>query len=128
MRTDHGAVQSMDEYIARFPPEIQEILAKIRAVIREAAPDATEAIRYEIPTFVLHGNLVHFAAFQNHIGFYPTPAGIEAFQEELAPYTAGKGTIRFPLDRPIPYDLIRRVVEQRVKESLASAEAKKRKK
>ena len=128
MRAGQPAAPDIDAYIARFPPEVQEILRRVRAVIREAAPDATEAIKYEIPTFVLHGNLVHFAAFTNHLGFYPTPAGIEAFQEELAPYAAGKGTIRFPLDQPIPYDLIRRVVEQRVKESLASAEAKKRKK
>ncbi|NLS77592.1 MAG: hypothetical protein GXY76_10070 [Chloroflexi bacterium] len=128
MRAGQPAAPDIDAYIARFAPEVQEILRRVRAVIREAAPDATEAIKYEIPTFVLHGNLVHFAAFTNHLGFYPTPAGIEAFQEELAPYAAGKGTIRFPLDQPIPYDLIRRVVEQRVKESLASAEAKKRKK
>lgn len=128
MRAGQPAAPDIDAYIARFAPEVQEILRRVRAVIREAAPDATEAIKYEIPTFVLHGNLVHFAAFTNHLGFYPTPAGIEAFQEELAPYAGGKGTIRFPLDQPIPYDLIRRVVEQRVKESLASAEAKKRKK
>ena len=128
MRAGQPAAPDIDAYIARFAPEVQEILRRVRAVIREAAPDATEAIKYEIPTFVLHGNLVHFAAFTNHLGFYPTPAGIEAYQEELAPYAAGKGTIRFPLDQPIPYDLIRRVVEQRVKESLASAEAKKRKK
>jgi len=128
MRAGQPAAPDIDAYIARFAPEVQEILRRVRAVIREAAPDATEAIKYEIPTFVLHGNLVHFAAFTNHLGFYPTPAGIEAFQEELAPYAAGKGTIRFPLDQPIPYDLIRRVVEQRVKESLASAAAKKRKK
>jgi len=128
MRAGQPAAPDIDAYIARFAPEVQEILRRVRAVIREAAPDATEAIKYEIPTFVLHANLVHFAAFTNHLGFYPTPAGIEAFQEELAPYAAGKGTIRFPLDQPIPYDLIRRVVEQRVKESLASAEAKKRKK
>lgn len=111
----------MDEYIAGFPDDIQEILRKIRATIREAAPDAKEAIKYRMPTYVLNGNLVHFAAFKNHIGFYPTPAGIEAFQDELSPYKSGKGSVQFPLNQPIPFDLIRRIVEFRVKESLQRA-------
>ncbi len=126
MRAGQSAPESIDAYIASLPPDTQEILQRIRAIIREAAPDAQEAIRYQIPTFLLHGNLVHFAAFKAHIGFYPTPEGIEAFRAELAPYEGGKGTIRFPLDRPIPYDLIRRIVEQRARERRAKAEAKRR--
>ena len=127
MRAAQATPQTIDEYIAGFPPEIQEILEKIRAIIREAAPGAVEAIKYEIPTFVLHGNLAHFAAFKNHIGFYPTPTGIEAFKDKLAAYAGAKGTVRFPLDQPIPYDLIRRIVERRVSENQASAEAKRKK-
>ena len=117
---------SIDDYIAGFPPEIRDILTRIRAVIREAAPDATEAIKYRMPTFVLHGNLVHFAAYKAHIGLYPTPTGIEAFGDELAPYVGGKGSVRFPLDQPIPYDLIRRIATFRVRENLARAAEKGR--
>ena len=120
------APSSIDDYIAGFPPEIRDILTRIRAVIREAAPDATEAIRYQMPTFVLHGNLVHFAAYKAHIGLYPTPTGIEAFGDELAPYVGGKGSVRFPLDQPIPYDLIRRIATFRVRENLARAAEKGR--
>ena len=119
MRTSQVAPQTIDEYIAGFPPEIQEILERIRATIREAAPGAEEAIRYQIPTFVLKGNLVHFAAFKGHIGFYPAPSGIDHFRDELAAYAGAKGTVRFPLDQPIPFDLIRRIVEYRVQESLS---------
>ncbi len=90
----------------------------MRHTIREAAPEATEAISYQMPTFKLNGNLVHFAAFKNHIGFYPAPTGTEAFQKELSPYKGGKGSIRFPLDKPIPYDLVKRIVKFRVKENL----------
>jgi uncharacterized protein YdhG (YjbR/CyaY superfamily) len=122
MKTE--APQTIDAYIADFPEEVQAILQRIRQLIREAAPQATEAISYQMPTFKLHGNLVHFAAFSEHIGFYPTPTGIEAFREELAPYVGGKGSIRFPLDQPIPYDLIRQIVLYRVQESEAAAEAK----
>lgn len=109
---------SIDEYIASFPPVTQKVLEKLRSVIHNAAPDATEAISYQMPTFKLNGNLVHFAAFKNHIGFYPVPSGIEAFKKELQPYVKGKGTIQFPLDKPIPYDLVTKVVEFRVKEQL----------
>ena len=111
--------KDIDEYIKTFPDEIQGILQKFRQVIRKAAPKATEAISYQMPTFKLNGNLVHFAAFKDHIGFYPVPSGIEAFRKELEPYITGKGTIRFPLDKPIPYDLVRQVVEFRVKENTA---------
>ncbi len=95
--------------------------------IREAAPDATETISYQMPTFTLKGNLVHFAAFKNHIGLYPAPTGIEEFKEELSTYKGGKGSVRFPLDKPIPFDLISRIVKFRVKENLARAEAKRKK-
>jgi uncharacterized protein YdhG (YjbR/CyaY superfamily) len=105
--------RSIDEYIAGFPLEIQEILTRIRTVIREAAPDAAEKISYQIPTFYFHGNLVHFAAYKNHIGFYPTPSGIEKFAEELKPYKTSKGAIQFPLNQAIPYELIRTITTYR---------------
>ena len=109
--------ESIDEYIRSFPPHIRTLLEEMRRTIHEAAPDATEAISYQIPTFKLKGeNLVHFAAFKHHIGFYPTSSGIEAFRGELAPYAISRGTVRFPLDAPIPYDLVRRIVGFRVKE------------
>jgi uncharacterized protein YdhG (YjbR/CyaY superfamily) len=117
---------TIDEYIAGYPPEVQEILQKVRKVIHAAAPEATEAIKYGIPTFILKGNLVHFGAFKEHLGFFPTPSGIVAFQEELAKYAQSKGTIRFPYSQPIPYDLITRVVKARVREVTAEAAAKAR--
>ncbi len=126
MKTSPGAPKDIDEYIAGFPKDVQELLEKVRKTIREAAPEAEEAIKYQIPTFVLKGNLVHFAAFKNHIGFYPAPQGMEEFKEELAPYEAGKGTARFPLDQPIPYDLISKIVKHRVQMNLEKAAAKKR--
>lgn len=128
METDKTAPKNIDEYIAGYPKDIQEILEKIRAIVRKAAPDAQEAIKYQMPTFVLGGNLVHFAAFKNHIGLYPTPSGTEKFKTELAPYEGGKGSIQFPLNRPIPYDLISQIVAFRVKENLEKAEAKGKKK
>ena len=106
----------IDAYIAAFPPEVQKSLQKIRALIREAAPDAVEAMKYRIPTFVLGTNLVHFAAYQNHIGFYPTPSTITAFASELRDFVSAKGSVQFPLNRPIPFGLIRRMVEFRVVE------------
>ena len=127
MKTDREPPTTIDEYIAGFPPDVQEILQKIRATIREVAPDAQEAIKYQIPTFVLDGNLVHFAAFKKHIGFYPTPTGTEQFREELSVYETSRGTVRFPLDGPIPYDLIRRIVTFRVQENLTRAQAKRKK-
>jgi len=116
----------IDEYIADFPPQVQEILQKIRQTIHAAAPDAQETINYAIPTFTLKGNLVHFAAFDKHIGFYPAPSGIERFKEELSAYESAKGSVQFPLDRPIPYDLISTIVKFRVQENLQRAEAKKK--
>lgn len=118
---------TIDEYILRYPPNVQEILRNIRILIQEEAPDATEKISYQMPTFVLHGNLVHFAAHTNHIGFYPTPSGIEAFQKELSRYKSAKGSVQFPLDKPIPYDLIREIVKFRVKESIEKHQNKKKK-
>jgi uncharacterized protein YdhG (YjbR/CyaY superfamily) len=106
----------IEGYIASFPHEIQPLLQEIRKTIQAAAPEATEAIRYGIPTFRFRGNLVHFAAYETHIGFYPTPSGIEAFKEELSRFELGKGTVRFPLNGPIPLELIKKIVEFRVKE------------
>jgi uncharacterized protein YdhG (YjbR/CyaY superfamily) len=128
MKTDQAAPKNIDEYIAAFPPDIQEILQKIRLTIRKAAPDADETIKYQMPTFTLKGNLVHFAAFKNHIGFYPTPTGTEEFRKELSVYQGAKGSVRFPLDNPIPYTLISEIVKFRAKENLDRATAKEKKK
>ncbi|MGH9846896.1 MAG: iron chaperone [Blastocatellia bacterium] len=128
MRTKQPAPQNMDEYIAGFPANVQKILEKIRKTIRKAAPDAEEAISYQIPAFKLKGNLIFFAAYKNHIGLYPAPRGSEEFKEELAGYEGGKGTVQFPLDKPIPYDLIGRITKFRVKQNLEKAEAKGKKK
>ena len=117
--------KNIDEYIAAFPPDIRKRLEEMRATIRKAAPEAEEAISYAIPTFKLKGNLVHFAAFKHHIGFYPAPRGIEAFKKELSPYEGGKGTVQFPLDQPLPLPLITKIVKFRVKDNLEKANAKK---
>jgi uncharacterized protein YdhG (YjbR/CyaY superfamily) len=109
---------TIDEYIAGFPAGTQKMLAQLRALIKATAPGATESISYAIPTFDLNGrHLVHFAGYERHIGFYPTPSGLEAFKEELKPYKQGRGSVRFPLDRPLPVDLIRRIVAFRVREN-----------
>ncbi len=118
--------QTIDEYILLFPPNVQEILINIKNLIREEAPDATEKISYQMPTFVLYSNLVHFAAYTNHIGLYPTPSGMETFQKELSIYKSGKGSVQFPLDKPIPYDLIREIVKFRVKENIEKHSNKKK--
>jgi len=122
--------RSTDEYIATFPADVQAILQALRATIRAAAPEAEERISYQMPTFTLHGNLVHFAAMKNHIGFYPTSSGVAAFEQELAlaGYEGTKGAIRFPKDQPLPIDLITRIVKFRVTENLARAAAKASKK
>lgn len=114
----------VDKYISGFPDDIQKLLEQVRDTIRKAAPGATEAIKYAIPTFILNGNLVHYAAFKNHIGFYPVPSGIAAFKKELSIYKEGKGSVQFPIDQPMPLDLITRIVEFRVKENLAKAKKK----
>lgn len=116
--------KNIDEYIAAYPADVQELLQTMRTTIQEAAPDATEAITYAIPTFKLNGNLVHFAGYKNHIGFYPAPMGIEAFKEETAQYEAGKGTLQFPLDKPLPLDLITRIVKFRVDKNLSKPKKK----
>src|SRR5918995_169241 len=116
MKTGAGSPKSIDEYIASYPRDVQEILKQIRTRIKKIAPDAEEAIKYQIPTFVLNENLVHFAAFKNHIGFYPTPSGIEAFKDDLSRYEGAKGSVQFPIDRPTPLSLIEKIVKFRVKE------------
>lgn len=118
---------TIDEYIMQFPTEVQEKLKTLRKVIKEAAPEAEEKISYKMPTFTLHGNLVHFAGYKNHIGFYPAPSGIEAFKEELSKYKGAKGSVQFPIKEPLPYELIIKIVEYRVIENMRKAEEKLRK-
>jgi uncharacterized protein YdhG (YjbR/CyaY superfamily) len=110
--------KTIDEYVASFPKNIQDILQQLRRVIKESAPMAEETINYGIPTFKLNGNLAHFAAFKNHIGFYPTPSAILAFKKELSPYKQAKGSVQFSIDTPLPFDLIKKIVTYRVKENL----------
>jgi len=121
METKPSTPQTIDEYIATFSPEVQEILEKIRGIVRGAAPGAQEAISYQMPTFKLNGVLVHFAAFKNHIGLYPPIRGDAAIEKAVAPYAGEKGNLRFPLDQPIPYDLVERIAKLRVKQNLAKA-------
>jgi uncharacterized protein YdhG (YjbR/CyaY superfamily) len=109
-------VSSIDEYVAAFPGDVQKILQEVRTTIRKAAPDAVEAMKYGIPTFVQGENLVHFGGFRTHVGFYPSPSGIEAFKKELSAYEGAKGSVRFPLDRRMPLGLIARIVKFRVQE------------
>lgn len=124
MKTDRTAPKTIDEYIAGFPNEVQQILEKIRRTIRAAAPDARETMKYKMPTFTLKGNLLYFAAYKKHIALYPVPEGTEKFNKKLAVYRAAKSTVRFPLDKPIPYDLIGQIVKLRVKDNLTRAKAK----
>jgi uncharacterized protein YdhG (YjbR/CyaY superfamily) len=119
--------ESIDEYIAQLEPEVQVILRRLRELIREAAPKATERISYQIPTFYQDGNLVHFAAFKRHIGFYPTSSAVAAFESELTAFKRAKGSVQFPIDTPLPLDLIRRMVEFRVAETEARAAGRQRK-
>jgi uncharacterized protein YdhG (YjbR/CyaY superfamily) len=116
---------TIDEYIDGFPEDIQQLLQQIRQTVREAAPGATETIKYAMPTYTLQGNLVHFAAFKNHIGFYPTPTGIAAFEKEISQYKGAKGSVQFPLGQPLPLDLIRKIVLFRVEEHEAKHGKKK---
>ena len=127
MKAKQTPPQDIDEYIAGFPKEVQKILQKIRMTIRKAAPKAEEAIKYQIPTFVQDGNLVSFAAYKNHIGLYPAPRKIENFEKELAGYEGGKGTVQFPLDKPVPYDLISRIVKFLVAKNAKKAADKRKK-
>lgn len=128
MKTADGVPATVDEYIATFPREVQDILKQVRATIKKAAPGAEETIKYRIPTFVLNENLVHFAAFQNHIGFYPTPSGIEELKSELAEYKFAKGSIQFPIGKPMPLGLIEKIVKFRVNEVKGKSVVKKGKK
>jgi len=128
MEENKNNFNAIDEYILQFPPEVQEILKTLRNVIKESAPEATEKISYQMPTFVLHGNLVHFAAYKKHIGFYPAPSGIEAFKNELSEYKGAKGSVQFPIEKPLPYELISKIVKFRVAENLKKAEDKLKKK
>jgi uncharacterized protein YdhG (YjbR/CyaY superfamily) len=124
MESKPGGYASIDEYIALFPKEIQKKLEEVRATIKAAAPEAKEKISYQMPTFDLKGNLVHFAAHTNHIGFYPQPSGIEAFKEELSMYESAKGSVQFPLDKPLPLKLISKIVKFRAAENLERADQK----
>ncbi len=124
MESKKGGFVSIDEYIATFPEETQKILEELRATIKACAPDAEEKISYQMPTFFLKGNLVHFAAWKNHIGIYPTPSGTQAFKQELSVYESAKGSVKFPLDKPLPLELISRIVKFRVAENLKRAEIK----
>jgi len=117
---------TVDGYISGFPKDTQDILQQIRATIKSAAPDSTELIKYGIPTFVLHGNLVHFGGYKNHIGFYPAPSGMTPFEYELEPYKTGKGTLQFPLNKPLPLDLILRIVKFRVEQNMEKAQKKRK--
>ena len=110
--------KTIDEYIDTFPEDVRAMLNELRQTIRETAPEAKETISYQMPTFTLNGNLVHFAAFKQHIGFYPTPTGIDAFKEDLSRYKGAKGSVQFPIDQPLPLPLIRRIVKYRVEENL----------
>jgi uncharacterized protein YdhG (YjbR/CyaY superfamily) len=116
--TSKRVFRTIDEYIATFPKNIQSILEELREAIRESAPKAEETISYQMPAFKLNGILVWFAAFKNHIGFYPKTSAIEAFKEELSDYEVSKGTVKFPLNKPIPFDLVKKIVKYRVKENL----------
>ena len=124
MESNKAGFNSIDEYIATFPVETQKILEELRATIKAAAPDAGEKISYQMPTFAQKGNLVHFAAYKNHIGFYPTPSGIQAFEQELSVYEGAKGSVKFPIDKPLPLELISKIVKFRVAENLKKAETK----
>lgn len=128
MENNKVLINSVDEYIKEFPKEVQEMLHKVRKVIKEAAPKAEEKISYQMPTYALYGNLVHFAAYKNHIGFYPTPSAINAFKEELSEYKGAKGSVQFPIGKPIPYELIDRIVKFRVDENMSKAKSKSEKK
>ena len=124
MSMDKKISKNIDEYLIRFPKEVQQLLKKMRLTIKKAAPKAMEKISYGIPTFTLNGNLVHFAGYKNHIGFYPTPSGITAFKKELSTYKGAKGSVQFPINEPLPLNLVSRIVKFRVNESLTTKNKK----
>ncbi len=125
---EKDSLRSIDEYIAKFKPEVQEILNKLKKAIQESAPEAVEKISYQMPTFYLYGNLVHFAAYDKHIGFYPAPSAIEAFSSELSEYKKAKGSVQFPIEKTLPYDLIRDMVKFRVAENMQKEDDRIKKK
>ena len=128
MKTSRTTPKDIDDYIAGFPEDVQKILKKVRTTIRKTAPDAEETISYQIPTFKLNGRyLIYFAGFKNHISLYPAPRGAEEFKKELAAYEGGKGTVQFPLDKPIPFDLIKRIVKYKIKENQKKTKTKEKK-
>lgn len=122
MEEHKTTITTIDEYILQFQVEVQAILQRLRQVIKETVPEAEEKISYQMPTFYLYGNLVHFAAHKNHIGFYPTPSGIEAFKKELSVYKGAKGSVQFPIHKPLPFELIKEIVKYRVDENIRRAE------
>ena len=124
MKSQKSNFKTINEYIKIFPKDIQKILEMVRQTIKKAAPEAEEAISYQMPTFKLNVNLVHFAAFKNHIGFYPTPSGTKEFKKEISVFRSGKGSIQFPIDKPMPLSLIKKIVKYRVKESVTAAKKK----
>ena len=124
MKTQSVKIDTIDDYIATFPKDTQKILQQVRATVQKAAPKATEAIKYAMPTFVLNENLVHFAGYKNHIGFYALPSGHAAFQKQLSKYKSGKGSVQFPIDEPMPLGLITQIVKFRIKESAEKFKAK----
>lgn len=116
--------KNIDDYIAAYPKNVQKLLKQMRSIIKKAAPQAAETISYGIPTFTLNGNLVHYAGYKNHIGFYPAPSAIEAFKNELSVYAGAKGSVQFPLDKPLPVELIREIVAFRIAENMQKASKK----
>lgn len=122
---DKKPFTTIDEYVASFPAETQKLLEEMRATIKKAAPQAEEKISYQMPTFYLKGNLVHFAAHKNHIGFYPAPSGITAFESELSKYASSKGAVQFPMDKPLPLKLVAKIVKFRAAENLKKAERRR---
>jgi uncharacterized protein YdhG (YjbR/CyaY superfamily) len=117
MKAAKQTFQTIDDYIKSFPKDIQKVLEQVRQTIKKSAPEAEETINYQIPTFKLNGNLVHFAAFKNHIGFYPAPSGLKTFKKEISRYKSSKGSVQFPINEPIPISLISEIVKYRVKEN-----------
>ena len=126
MNLSKPAPKTVDEYLYNFPEAVQYLLEELRETIKQAAPEAVEVISYQMPAYLQEGKLVYFAAYKNHIGFYPTPSGIAAFKDELAAFNCSKGTVQFPIDKPLPLDLIARIVMFRVSENLDKAKAKSR--
>lgn len=127
MNNETNTFTTIDEYIAMFPDEVQVLLESLRQTIKDTVPLATEKISYQMPTFDLHGNLVHFAAYKKHIGFYPAPSGIAAFQQELSKYKGAKGSVQFPIDQPLPLELISKIVAYRVNENMQKQKKKEMK-